>query len=244
MTAGAQTSINRTARLAGGLHLSLLPFGFFSFVYVPSVLLVRGAAAATARNIMASEGLFRGGIISHLISQVIVVFLVLALYRLLEPVNKDRAVVMAVLALLGIPISVAAEVNRLTRNLWHSCGRATLDEWKERMGPRARTLYDRFEEMIASCGEYHVAPAKSRIAFLARVRFAGIGSLSEKGMTCTFTLPHPLQSQRFAKVYEVAPGWWAHRLRITDPAELGDEVQGWLADSYRLMGMPERLHRR
>lgn len=113
MTAGAPASINRTARLAGGLHLSLVPFGFFSFVYVPSVLLVRGDAAATCRNIMASEWLFRSGTISHLISQVIVVFLALALYRLLKPVNKDHAVLMVVLALLGIPISFLAEVNHL-----------------------------------------------------------------------------------------------------------------------------------
>lgn len=113
MTAGAGASINRTARLAGGLYLSLVPFGFFSFVYVPSVLLVRGDAAATARNIAASESLFRIATVSHLVSQIIVVFLVLALYRLLEPVNRDHAVLMAVLALLGIPIAFLNEVHNL-----------------------------------------------------------------------------------------------------------------------------------
>ena len=87
----------------------------------------------------------------------------------------------------------------VTKNLWHSCGKATLDDWKVRMGPRALHLYDRFEQMIAACGEYYVAPAKTRIAFLGRVRFAGITSLSEKGMTCGFALPHPLSSPRFAK---------------------------------------------
>ena len=112
MTAGAP-SINRTARLAGGLYLSLLPFGFFSFVYVPSVLLVRGDAATTSRNIMASEWLFRTGTVSHLISQIIVVFLVLALYRLLKPVDNNLAVLMVVLALLGIPISFLNEVHNL-----------------------------------------------------------------------------------------------------------------------------------
>jgi len=113
MTAGAHASINRTARLAGGLYLSLVPLGFFSFVYVPSVLFVPGDAAATSRNIMASEWLFRSGTVSHLITQIIVVFLVLALYRLLKPVNKDRAVLMVVLALLGIPMAFLSEVNHL-----------------------------------------------------------------------------------------------------------------------------------
>lgn len=113
MTATTHAAIKRTARLAGGLYLSLVPLGFFSFVYVPSVLFVRGDAAATSRNIRASEGLFRAGMVSHLISQVVVVFLALALYRLLSSVNKDRAVLMVVLALLCVPISFVSEVNNL-----------------------------------------------------------------------------------------------------------------------------------
>ncbi|MDA2929359.1 DUF5655 domain-containing protein [Acidobacteria bacterium AH-259-O06] len=109
------------------------------------------------------------------------------------------------------------------------------------MGPRARELYERFEQMIAACGEYHVAPAKTRIAFQGRVRFAGITSLSDKGMTCVFALPYRLNSSRFLKVEEVVPGWWAHRLRITESSQLDDEIQAWLRESYRLMGMQEWL---
>jgi hypothetical protein len=132
----------------------------------------------------------------------------------------------------------------VTRNLWHSCGRATLDDWKRRMGPRARAFYERFEQLIARCGSYHVSPAKTRITFLGRVRFAGITRLSEKGMTCGFAMPFALRSPRFAKVTEVAPGWWSHELRLSDPGELDGEIQGWLRRSYRLMGMQERLKTR
>jgi hypothetical protein len=129
----------------------------------------------------------------------------------------------------------------VTKNLWHSCRKATLGEWQARMGPRAHKFYDRFERMIGKCGEYHVAPAMTRIAFMVRVRFAGITSLSEKGMTCTFAMPYPLVSPRFVKVIEIVPGWWLHRLRITEASQLDDEVQAWLRESYRLMGMQERL---
>ncbi len=131
----------------------------------------------------------------------------------------------------------------ITRNLYHSCGHATLKDWRARMGPRARALYSGFERMIGACGEYHVAPAKSRIAFLARVRFAGITSLSEKGMTCGFSMPYAVRSPRFVKTEEVVPGWWVHRLRITEADQLDDELQAWLRQSYRLMGMQERLRR-
>jgi len=113
MTARAHASINRTARLAGGLYLALMPFSVFGIIYVPSVLVVPGDAATTSRNIMASEWLFRSGTVSHLIGQVIFIFLVLALYRLLKPVNKGHAVLMVVLALLAVPIAFLNEVNHL-----------------------------------------------------------------------------------------------------------------------------------
>lgn len=113
MTDRAYASINRTARLAGGLYLAMALFAVFGNIYVPSVLLVRGDALTTSRNIMASEWLFRSGILSHLIGQIIFIFVVLALYRLLKTVNKDRAVLMVVLALLGIPMAFLNEVNQL-----------------------------------------------------------------------------------------------------------------------------------
>jgi len=135
-------------------------------------------------------------------------------------------------------------VKLVTRNLWHSCGQATLEDWHRRMGPRARKLYERFERMIANCGEYHVSPAKTRITFLGRVRFAGITRLSEEGMTCSFALPRPLRSRRFVRVDEVVPRWWSHRLHVTEPRQLDAEVQSWLRQSYRLMGMQGRLKRK
>jgi hypothetical protein len=131
----------------------------------------------------------------------------------------------------------------VSRNLAHSCGAATLDDWRRRMGPRARALYERFESLVAACGPFDVSPARTRITFLGRVRFAGITSLSERGMTCGFALPSPLRSTRIRKVSEVAPGWWAHELRVTEPDQLDERVQGWLRRSYRLVGMQERLRR-
>ncbi len=132
----------------------------------------------------------------------------------------------------------------VTRNASHSCGRATVADWLAKMGPRATSLYRRFEQMIAACGPYHVAPAKTRIAFLARVRFAGLTAASAEGITISFALPRPLRSPRFAKVAEVAPGWWVHRLRVTDARQLDRQLQDWLRRSYDLMGMQGRLRAR
>jgi hypothetical protein len=132
-------------------------------------------------------------------------------------------------------------VKLVSKNLSHSCGHATLADWRSQMGPRARALYARFEEMIAACGEYYVSPAKTRITFLVRVRFAGITKVGEDGMTCSFALPNRIESSRFAKVEEVVPGWWVHWLKVVEPAELDDQVQDWIRESYRLMGKQQRL---
>ena len=118
-----------------------------------------------------------------------------------------------------------------------------MGDWFAKLGPRGRALFDRFERLIAACGEYHVSPAKTRIAFLGRVRFASISRISEESMVCGFAMPYPLKSPRFVKVEEVVPGWWQHRLQINSPRQLDGEVQAWLRESYRLMGMQERLGR-
>ncbi|NOT31068.1 MAG: hypothetical protein HOP15_11525 [Planctomycetes bacterium] len=127
------------------------------------------------------------------------------------------------------------------RNMAHSCSSATVAQFLRRAGARERALYAHFERMIAACGPYHVSPAKTRVAFMARVRFANVNSIGPRGMVVTLALTKPLASPRFEKVEEVVPGWWVHRLRITALGELDRELQTWLRRSYRLMGMQERL---
>lgn len=106
--------IKKTARVAGILYLMMTPFAIFSIFYVPTNILVPGDAATTANNIMASEWLFRSGIVSWLICQTIFVFLVLVLYKLLKPVNKNHALLMVVLALVAVPIAFINELNHFS----------------------------------------------------------------------------------------------------------------------------------
>jgi len=113
MTGTANRSINTTARLAGGLYLAIAPFAIFGIMYVPSVLVVPGDPSETARNIKASELLFRMGTVSHLIGQVIFIFVALILYRLLKAVNKEHALLMVVLALLSVAMAFLNEANHL-----------------------------------------------------------------------------------------------------------------------------------
>src|ERR1700680_1920956 len=97
-------STKQTARIAGVLYLVNGVTGFFSITYVPSRLVVSGTAATPAQNILASERLFRLGIVSELICAVEFVFLLWVLYRLLGAVNKTHASLMVILGLVFVPI--------------------------------------------------------------------------------------------------------------------------------------------
>lgn len=113
-TRTAETSPLMYARVAGGLYLSLAPLAFLGgFPFGPSHLFVPGDAATTANNIMASESLFRLSIVINLLGAIINALVVLALYRLLKPVNKDMALLMVIFQLLAVPIGMLNELNHV-----------------------------------------------------------------------------------------------------------------------------------
>jgi len=112
MTTKEKTNPNKLARLAGWLYLIAVPLAIFSAMVVPSNLIVPGDAATTANNIIASEGLFRSGIVSMMIVQLIYILKPLILYKLLKPVNKNHAVLMVILLLVSIPIAFINELNK------------------------------------------------------------------------------------------------------------------------------------
>jgi len=105
-------SIKKTARIAGLLYLALAVLSAFGLVYVPSMLIVPGDAAATANNIVTSESLFRLGFMSNLIAFTVNVFVALLLYKLLKPVNKSMASLMVILILIGLAIGMLNELNQ------------------------------------------------------------------------------------------------------------------------------------
>ena len=81
---------------------------------------MRGNATATASNIAAHELLFRVGIVSDLLCGTILIFLALALYRLLKGVDRNLAVLMVILGGL-MPATIDAvprDQGRRSRQRW------------------------------------------------------------------------------------------------------------------------------
>jgi len=113
MTTQNNTNPNQTARIAGFLYLLLIPLGILGIMYIPNTLFVSGDMAATASNILANESLFRLGIVSAIAVQLVNIFVVLFLYKLLKPVNRGIAQLMVIFLLLAVPIAFINELAHL-----------------------------------------------------------------------------------------------------------------------------------
>lgn len=106
-------SLKRQSRIAALLYfLNGLPAPF-ALLYVPSVLIVRGNAAATANNVRHSELLLRLGMAGELFSATVIIFAMVAFYRLLNPVSQKHAMAMVILMVVSVPISYLNVLNDL-----------------------------------------------------------------------------------------------------------------------------------
>jgi Domain of unknown function (DUF4386) len=100
-------------RFAGLLYVLISIPGIFALIYVPGKLIVDGNATATASNIAAHETLFRLGIAANLVSQILFMWVALALYDLLKEVSRRQAALMLTLIVVPVPIVLLNELNAI-----------------------------------------------------------------------------------------------------------------------------------
>jgi hypothetical protein len=100
----------KTARVAGFLYLVHFVTFFLADNGVHSTAVGSVDVAATARNIMASEQLFRIGFVSFLLAAVFFLLSAWALYVLLKPVNRDLALLFVLLNLGGVAIQCISQI--------------------------------------------------------------------------------------------------------------------------------------
>ena len=104
------TEATRYARIAGLLLLISLVAGGFGEGYAPSRLIVSNDAAATAKNLIESDTLFRVGFAAYLIEAVCDIILSLLFYVLLKPVHKPLALLSAFFGLVSTSVFACAEL--------------------------------------------------------------------------------------------------------------------------------------
>jgi hypothetical protein len=98
------------ARVSGLVGLVVLGSGSFAGI-VAGRLILRGDVAGTSRNILASESLYRLGIVASLGMMIAWLFYALLLHRLLRRVHRWHAMTMLLLVVAAVPIYMLAQAN-------------------------------------------------------------------------------------------------------------------------------------
>jgi hypothetical protein len=100
----AESDLRKKSRIAAFWYLLIFVTGPIVLIYLPSKFSVPGDAAATIANIMASQALYRLGIVIGFISLIGFLFTAMSLYALFKEVGKGLARAMAVLVVVCVPI--------------------------------------------------------------------------------------------------------------------------------------------
>jgi hypothetical protein len=122
----------------------------------------------------------------------------------------------------------------VTRNMPHSCQVRSLDEHFAGHDPALRELFEHFVAAMRENGPVTVNVTKSRVAFQARMRFAGIAAPRADHLVATFLLTRPLASDRLVRVDYIPPYYYCHRVRLRRAEDIDIELRAWLAESYRV----------
>lgn len=103
----------RAARIAGAAYLISMATAVFAQMYVKSMLVAPGNSAKTAQNIITHESLFRIGMVADIATSIGVAILIWALYVLLKPLNRNLALLAAMLRLLECAVGFIAILGSL-----------------------------------------------------------------------------------------------------------------------------------
>ena len=128
----------------------------------------------------------------------------------------------------------------VSRNLWHSCGRFTLEALLSGSGPEVLVAARKYVALLESLGDVQILPQKTRLVAVARVRFAGLYPRKDH-FIASFALHRWLANRRIVKTVDYGPRWRGHYVRITSAADLDDELRAWLQESHDVVGMQSNL---
>jgi hypothetical protein len=98
------------ARLGGVLYLAIIAFGAFSEGFAMNKLVVTADAAATARNILASPGLWNAAVGFDLVVPIIAVVGVWISYLLLLPVSRNLVLLDVFLTLVSVAVEAVSKL--------------------------------------------------------------------------------------------------------------------------------------
>lgn len=111
-------------------------------------------------------------------------------------------------------------------------------------------LFLALRKLCESLGPVRIEAMKSGISFATRYKFAWVWlpqryDLHQPGgsLVLSFGLDRQIIHPRIKEAVNPYPQRWTHHVVIQDPADLDDNLQGWLAEAYRFSNRLGRSQR-
>ena len=112
----------------------------------------------------------------------------------------------------------------------HSCNERTVADFLEGKSGQTVGLFNYFIEEYLKIGNFVLHPAKSRIAFAAKIRFGYIHRLGKDFLDVVLTFNEPYHDNLcFYRIGEVPGGkYFQHYLRIMHKEDINEEVRKFM----------------
>jgi hypothetical protein len=117
-------------------------------------------------------------------------------------------------------------------NAWHSCRVVPLEALFEGKG-QARELFDVLLAAVRTVGPVELDVKLSGVAFMTRVRFAG-AKIRRDRIRAAFWLRRAIESPRIVRTERIPPDNLIYEVDVRDPADVDDELVGWLREAYEI----------
>jgi len=122
------------------------------------------------------------------------------------------------------------------KDAFHSCAEKTLEDFLAGKSLETIELFRYFIEQYQQIGEFVLHPAKTRIAFAAKIRFGYIHRLGKNFIDVVFQFREAFHDNLcFYKIAQVPDSdIYNHYCRLYYKEDLTDELKGYMLKAYEI----------
>lgn len=98
-----------------------------------------------------------------------------------------------------------------------------------------RAIYDRLMESLRKLGPVREEAKKTCIHLVRSSALAGV-EVRKTGLVLNIKADHRIESSRIDKTEQISANRFHHRVKLSAPGEIDQELTGWLKHAYDLSG--------
>ena len=99
--------------------------------------------------------------------------------------------------------------------------------------PAVRALYDQLVVLLRTFGPIEEDPKKTSIHLNRKSALAGVETRKD-GLLLNIKSDHPIKNPRVLKAEQISSKRFHHKVRISSPNDLDEELKNWLQEAYTL----------